>query len=54
VLGLTISSQLVQLMGGRLRVESEAGRSSTFHFTAGFRLVKAHAAVLPDERISCN
>jgi anti-sigma regulatory factor (Ser/Thr protein kinase) len=32
-LGLTISSRLVAMMGGRLWVESEPGRGTTFHFT---------------------
>ena len=34
VLGLTVSLRLVEMMGGRLWVESEPGHGSCFHFTA--------------------
>lgn len=43
-LGLTISMQLVRLMGGRLWVNSESEQGSTFHFTAGFARHSACAA----------
>jgi two-component system sensor histidine kinase/response regulator len=36
-LGLTITTRLVNLMGGRIWIDSEPSKGSTFHFTIRFR-----------------
>jgi PAS domain S-box-containing protein len=43
-LGLAISSRLVQLMGGRIWLDSEPGRGSTFYFTVRLQPTQALAA----------
>ena len=46
-LGLAISVQLVELMGGRLWVESEEGKGSSFHFVVCLRPAKSKSDALP-------
>lgn len=47
-LGLTISSRLVAMMGGRIWVESTPGQGSQFHFTVA--LTRASEERVPDEK----
>ncbi len=49
-LGLTITAELLRLMGGHVRVESEVGVGSAFHVTVPFRLAD-QAAVPFSERV---
>ena len=48
-LGLTISTRLVDMMGGKMWVESEVGKGSRFHFTLRLPAVEARAVQNPSE-----
>jgi two-component system sensor histidine kinase/response regulator len=48
-LGLTITSRLIALMGGRIWVESKPREGSAFHFTAAFALGRGNTIQTPQQ-----
>jgi signal transduction histidine kinase/FixJ family two-component response regulator len=50
-LGLTISTQLVRIMGGKIWVDSEEGVGSRFHFTINAPVAELTATKLPERSV---
>jgi CheY-like chemotaxis protein len=50
-LGLTISARLVETLGGRIWVESEENKGSTFHFTCCFSLAPEAVSSQPRDTV---
>src|SRR5438270_12661362 len=50
-LGLTISHRIVDMLGGRIWVESESGKGSTFHFTVELEIGEQSLSGQASERL---